>query len=118
MANQYKGKHGERIAARYLEKRGFTILRHNWTCRWGELDLIAEKDSRIIVVEVKYRESVRYGRAHEALDFYKLKHLYRTIQLYLLQHKMTDVVWQLDLVCVTKLGQSFDLQHYPNLALE
>ena len=45
-----KGRDGERRAEQYLCKRGYTVLERNFRCRSGEIDLIAEKEDRIIFV--------------------------------------------------------------------
>lgn len=49
------GKTGERLAAEHLERRGLTILARNHRTRWGELDLIACDERRIVFCEVKTR---------------------------------------------------------------
>ena len=39
-----KGAWGEDCAAAYLRRHGYRILARNYSCRFGEIDLIAEKD--------------------------------------------------------------------------
>ena len=53
------GSAGEKIAALYLEKKGYKILRRNFRVKGGEIDIIAENDDIISFVEVKSR-SVHY----------------------------------------------------------
>lgn len=45
----------ERKAAEYLEQQGLVILKHNYRCRQGEIDLIARDKEYLVFVEVKYR---------------------------------------------------------------
>ena len=47
------GDIGENIACHFLKKRGFEILDRNYSRKWGELDIVAKKDSIIHFVEVK-----------------------------------------------------------------
>ena len=54
------GALGERYAAVWLEKKGWTTLSHNWRTRYGELDLVMLNDEHTVVfVEVKSRHPVR-----------------------------------------------------------
>ena len=50
-----RGQQAERHAAALLHQRGWMVLDHNWRCRWGELDLVLLKGSKLLVVEVKAR---------------------------------------------------------------
>ena len=51
------GEEGERLAASYLERRGFEVLERNWTCEAGEVDIVAKdvQDNTVVLVEVKTR---------------------------------------------------------------
>ncbi len=109
--SQKIGQIGEKLAALYLTKQGFSIKDINYTKPWGEIDIVALKDNIIHFIEVKSvsRES-KSGLAIKNKDLYrpeenlsrdKLRKLYRTIGLYLKDKNMTDrVEWQLDLICV------------------
>ena len=62
------GAWGEVYAARYLRDNGFNILSANYVCRFGELDLVAEKNDIISFVEVKTRNEKTDVRPMEAVD--------------------------------------------------
>lgn len=47
------GEIGENIATRFLVKHGYSIIDRNYTKKWGEIDIIAEKDSKLYFIEVK-----------------------------------------------------------------
>jgi putative endonuclease len=53
--NVRRGWRGERIAARFLKKDGFHILDRNWRYGRYELDIVAEKQTCIVFVEVRSR---------------------------------------------------------------
>ncbi len=56
--SQEFGKFGERISAQYLVKNGFRIVETNYRCFEGEVDIIAEKEDLLIIVEVKSRQKI------------------------------------------------------------
>ena len=77
MDNRLLGRLGEDMAAEYLEGQGCEILRRNYRCREGEIDIIAEKEGLLRLVEVKTRRSGYYGRPAEAVDPGKREHIRR-----------------------------------------
>lgn len=50
---QITGSLGEKLAARFLREYGFKIIETNYRRKWGEIDIIAEKDDILHFVEVK-----------------------------------------------------------------
>ena len=106
------GEIGENIAVRFLVKHGFSILDRNYTKKWGEIDIIAEKQSKLYFIEVKSVSGLpaeALAKAGEIDDDYnpednmhpwKLKRMARTIQTYLLSKKLDDKEWQVDLLVV------------------
>lgn len=52
------GRKGELIAMNYLARRGYRILATNYYCRFGELDIVAQKGETLVFVEVKCRRSI------------------------------------------------------------
>lgn len=50
------GRHGERLASRFLKKKGYKILRRNWRYGHSELDLIAVDTEVLVFVEVRLRQ--------------------------------------------------------------
>jgi len=56
--NQELGRLGEKLASEYLVKNGFIIVKNNYRCFSGEIDIIAEKKDLLLVVEVKSRSMI------------------------------------------------------------
>jgi putative endonuclease len=104
---QKTGEIGENIAVKFLMKRGFSILDRNYTKKWGEIDIVAQKEKKLFFIEVK---SVSYLPSKEAPEEYrpednmhpwKMKRLSRTIQTYILAKKIPDETeWQVNLLVV------------------
>ncbi|MEI7765427.1 MAG: YraN family protein [bacterium] len=105
---QVVGEIGENIAVRFLVKHGFIIIDRNYTKKWGELDIVAEKQNKIHFVEVKSKqvESIEIvprvtGRPEENMHPMKVKRMSRVIQTYLLSKKISEEKkWQVDLLVV------------------
>lgn len=71
------GRAGEDRAAQHLIDRGYRVLDRNWRCTQGEIDIVAERDGTICVVEVKTRRSIAFGHPFEAIDERKRERLWR-----------------------------------------
>ncbi len=80
------GKYGEELAAKYLKRHRFTLLERNYTCLYGEADLIVKKGNLFCFVEVKARSSEHFGLPREAVTPYK-QHRYRKIAMQYLKAK-------------------------------
>ena len=103
------GPIGEQIAATFLERKGFLIVKKNYLKKWGEIDVIAEKAHKIHFVEVKTVsceniDAVSYEtdtyRPEDNVHPWRLQRLGRTIQSYLLEKCPEDQEWQFDVVAV------------------
>lgn len=77
------GLRGESIAARFLQGKGYNILERNYYTRYGELDIICEKDRKLVFVEVKTRKSIKFGFPEEAVTRQKINHLRKAALMYL-----------------------------------
>jgi len=71
------GRAGEDHAAQYLTNNGYHVLDRNWRCSQGEIDIVAEHDGTICIVEVKTRRSTAFGHPFEAIDERKRDRLWR-----------------------------------------
>lgn len=80
------GRAGEARAAAYLRECGYTILDQNWRCRDGEIDIVAERDDQIAIVEVKTRRGVGFGHPFDAITAQKLTRLHRLAVAWAVAH--------------------------------
>lgn len=77
------GVRGEDIAVRYLSEKGYIIHKRNFTSRFGEIDIIAEKDGFICFTEVKTRGENRIASGREAITASKRQKLTKTAEYFL-----------------------------------
>lgn len=80
------GRWGEAKVAEDLRRKGQKLLASNFSCRFGEIDLISTDGTYLIFTEVKLRrdDSVAPGRA--AVDWGKQRRLRTAAEYYLLSH--------------------------------
>lgn len=76
--NRALGNAGEDLAARWLTDHGFRVVARNLRTSYGELDIVAEKNGHVHVVEVKTRSGTVFGYPLEAIDHRKQEHLRRS----------------------------------------
>ena len=81
-----RGEKGECLAAEYLTEQGYEVVARNFRTRFGELDIIAQKDGFLALVEVKLRKNARYGAACEAVDLAKQRRLIFAAEEWLSNH--------------------------------
>ena len=65
--NNLSGAWGEALAADYLRKKRYEIVAVGYHSRFGEIDIIAQKDDAVVFAEVKTRSSDRFARAFNRL---------------------------------------------------
>lgn len=86
--NKIIGSLGENMAADILEKQGYEVIARNYTCKLGEIDIIAidTKDKVLSFIEVKTRTSNKYGYPAEAISSNKIRHIKNVASYFLLTH--------------------------------
>ena len=84
------GKSGEERAAEYLISKGYIIRDVNWRSRKMELDLVAYRDTTLVVVEVKTRRNNEFLRPEEAVNLRKIKNIVRAADAYVRLFQKSD----------------------------
>lgn len=86
------GRIGENAAADVLRAKGYRILKQNYRCRYGEIDIIAERYGHVSFIEVKTRQNLNYGRPCEAVTEEKKQHLRKAAFCYMDEMKQKGFV--------------------------
>lgn len=76
------GSNYEQKAVSFLEQKGYLVIETNYRNRYGEIDIIADRDGLLVFVEVKYRYSNQYGDPLEAVDGWKQRRICRSALYY------------------------------------
>lgn len=69
------GRKGERVAAKFLRRRGFIVIGTGFLARRGEVDLVCRQGDRLVLVEVKTRTSDAFGAPADAVGLRKRRAL-------------------------------------------
>ena len=84
--NKRKGLHYENQAKNHLLAQGLTLLQQNYHCRFGEIDLIMLQQEVLCFIEVKYRNSMKYGGAASAISIQKQNRIIKTALFFITQN--------------------------------
>lgn len=94
------GRYGEEMAIEHLKRQRYRILERNYRKPFGEVDIIASDKETVVFIEVKTRQSTRFGSPFEAVDIRKQRQISRVAQEYLQTHGATDVSARFDVIAV------------------
>ena len=87
-----KGRWAERKAYFYLKRKHYRLLEKNFRSRFGEIDLIMQKRSLIIFVEVRYRSTESHGTPADTVTAKKQRKIRLTAECFLIKHRLYDQV--------------------------
>ncbi|MGN1239051.1 MAG: YraN family protein [Muribaculaceae bacterium] len=93
------GQIGEDLAAEYLIKNGYIVRERNWHINKLEIDIVAEKGNRIIIVEVKTRALNTIVNPLDAVTPVKIRHMVNAANAYVRYNRLPHEV-QLDIITV------------------
>ena len=108
------GKEGERVAERYLQKKGYRVVERNYRCPLGELDLVVLDQRVIVFVEVKTRTGHGFGTPVEAVEFRKQRKMIQVAQFFLAEKKLQQRDARFDVVGVSWPGGEPVVEHIEN----
>jgi putative endonuclease len=97
---QALGLLGERVAARWLARRGWSVVAHRFRSGHRDLDLVVRQGSLVAFVEVKARRSAGYGGPLGALHWRKQRELVRSAQVWIARHGRPGDAYRFDVVGV------------------
>ncbi len=102
--NKLLGAFGEDMACGYLESIGYRIIERNFSCRVGEVDIIAMEGDTLAFIEVKCRTSISFGNPSEAVSYYKQKRIVKTALFFMTRNKIFDYMCRFDVIEVLTDG--------------
>lgn len=108
------GENSEELAARYLIRKGMSIVARRVRYRCGELDLVARQGREWVFVEVKSRRGDRKGRASESFTATKSQRMRRAVEMYVRDHGLDNEPIRCDFVAIDfSIDGVPEIRHYP-----
>lgn len=89
------------MACEYLSECGLRVLERNFSCRTGEIDIIAVQDDTVVFIEVKTRSSDKYGLPSEAVSKGKQQKIVKTALYYMQKNRLLDYMCRFDVMEIT-----------------
>lgn len=102
------GRHGEELAAAFLQAKGLVVLEKNFRAKVGEIDIVAKDGDEVVFVEVRARASADFGGAAASVGASKRRRLVKAARLWL-QVRGWDGACRFDVVAV----DGGKLEHLP-----
>jgi putative endonuclease len=110
------GSRAERAASRFLRRLGYRIVARNWSCRAGELDLVAVDGGCVVFVEVRSTGTEHAERPAASVDPEKQRRLTDLALRFLQEKRLLGRPARFDVLAVQWPGDSRQpiIIHYPN----
>ena len=105
------GKEGENYACNYLKGIGYKIIERNFSCKQGEIDIIAKDNEEYAFIEIKTRKNFHYGRPAEAVTDKKQNDIKNATKYYLYLHHLENKYIRFDVIELYKRNNNFYLNH-------
>ncbi len=112
------GEIGEKLAEKYLWKKGCRIIERNFSTRFGEIDLIVKKKGVLVFVEVKAR--LGFGRPEWGVNRKKIMKVKKMAEGYLVTEQPKHKNLRIDAICIDLNSEleAEEIRHYENLTLD
>ena len=104
------GKEGEEETIRYLKEQGYRILHRNWRSGKKELDIIAEFQEELIIIEVKTRRDIHFGQPEESINEQKIRRIVASADAYIRKYRI-DLPVRFDIISLTGIASPLKITH-------
>jgi len=112
-AHNELGKDGEEEAVRFLLAKGYRICHRNWRSGKKELDIVAEHQGELIVVEVRTRRNQIYGTPEESINEAKIRRIVSSTDAYIRKFQI-DLPVRFDIISLTGIEEPLEIEHIIN----
>jgi putative endonuclease len=105
---------GERIAARWLVRQGWSVLDHRFRAGRRDIDLVMRKDGEVAFVEVKARRGEAFGSPVEAVHYRKQRELSRAARVWVDRFGTVEFAYRFDVVGILVEGDRVRVRYVPD----
>lgn len=108
------GKKGEQLAVDFLIKEGYNIMERNYRFDKAEVDIIAQKEAVLAIVEVKTRSTTDFGNPQDFVKPKQIQRLVKAVDEYVIKNGL-DVEVRFDIIGIVKQQKNqFKIEHLEN----
>ena len=104
------GKKGEQLAVNFLVENSYEIVERNYRFDKSEVDIIAQKDDVLAIIEVKTRSTNDFGNPQDFVKPKQIQRLVKAVNEYVIENDL-DVEVRFDIIAIVKNGNSFEIEH-------
>ncbi len=108
------GDEAEQAVVEHLQRDGYQIRARNFSCKYGELDIVAERGQVFCFIEVRMRSSAAWGDPSHTVSYGKQRKVVRAALHYLFAHEIRGKVLRFDVVSVLGRGRNAQVEHIPD----
>jgi len=118
LSKKQLGDIGEDISEIFLIKKGYSVLKRNYRCRLGEIDLIARDKNKLIFFEVKTRTNLNFGYPEESVNNLKVIKLKKIATFFTVTKNMLNLDIQFDVISINLFQTSYvdDIKNAKNIS--
>jgi putative endonuclease len=110
MTQQELGIYGENLAEKYLIEKGYQILNRNFRFGKNEIDIVAEFGDKLVVFEVKTRQTAEIGEPWRAVTRAKQRQIIKVANHYILEFNV-HLETQFDVVSIVHNSFRTNIEH-------
>lgn len=112
-------KKGEEIAKSFLIKNDYKILKTNYRCRDGEIDIIALDKNILVFFEIKTRSNLLFGPIINQISEKKANTIYNVAEDFIINHVKCEMDCRIDIICIFMDGNDVkSIEHFKNVYLK
>lgn len=111
MSAKETGALAELKAREYLESLGYRYLASNYRTPYGEIDLVFQEGSVLVLAEVKFRRHNPHFPALEAIDRPKIKRILKSAEIYMDRQSPEVTEMRVDAIFVEKAPEGYLIRH-------
>ena len=108
------GKFGEDLARERLEDLGYRILKTNYRCPLGEIDLVARDGDVVVFVEIKTRKNESLGQVKEAVNRKKQTKISKVALAYMKSNNLWGSKARFDVVAIRLIDGKKEIEIIKN----
>ena len=104
------GKEGENAAINYLRENNYQIRHINWRCGRLELDIVAQTEEELVMIEVKTRSRTDWQLPEDSVNTTKIRRIIAAADCYI-KYFNIDLPARFDIISVIGNYPNFEIEH-------